>query len=285
MPLRFTVGLVQMTSGTELGANLAAAGELIREAAGKGARLVVTPENTTQIEPDKTRMLAEAQPEATHPAIASFAALAQELQLWLLVGSLTVKASEGKCWNRSYLFAPDGAIAARYDKVHMFDVQVGDGQSYQESKTFEPGRRAVLADLPWGRLGLTICYDIRFAYLYRTLAQAGAAFISAPAAFTEVTGQAHWHVLQRARAIETGCYILSAAQCGTHARGRRTYGHSLVVAPWGEVLADGGTEPGVVLAEIDPAAVTSARHRIPALQHDRPLEPAVVDNALKLAGE
>ncbi len=285
MPLRFTAGLVQMTSGTEIETNVATAAGLIREAAAGGAQLVVTPENTTQIEPDKERLLATAQPEATHPAIPPFAALAAELKIWLLIGSLTVKASETKCWNRSYLFAPDGAVAATYDKVHMFDVEVGDGQSYRESKTFEPGQRPVLADLPWARLGLTICYDIRFAYLYRTLAQAGAQILTAPAAFTEVTGQAHWHVLQRARAIETGCFLLSAAQCGIHARGRRTYGHSLIVAPWGEVLADGGEEPGVVLHEIDPAAVTSARHRVPSLTHDRPLDPPAVANALKLAGE
>jgi predicted amidohydrolase len=285
MSQRFVAGLVQMTSGTEIGENVKVASELIREAKGRGAQFVMTPENTTQIEPDKARVLAEAQPEATHPAIPPFRALAQELGLWLLVGSLTVKASETKCWNRSYLFAPDGSIAARYDKIHMFDVQVGDGQSYRESSSFEPGRQSVLADLPWARVGLTICYDIRFAYLYRALAQAGAQILTAPAAFTEVTGQAHWHVLQRARAIETGCYVLAAAQCGTHARGRRTFGHSLIVAPWGEVLADGGSEPGVVLHEIDLAAVDSARHRVPALTHDCAVEPPVVANALRMAGE
>jgi predicted amidohydrolase len=285
MTQRFVAGLVQMTAGTEIDENVKVASQLIREARGRGAQLVVTPENTTQIEPDKARVLAETQPEATHPAIPPFRALAQELNVWLLIGSLTVKASDAKCWNRSYLFAPDGSIAARYDKIHMFDVQVGDGQSYRESSTFEPGRQAVMADLPWARLGLTICYDIRFPYLYRALAQGGAEILTAPAAFTEVTGQAHWHVLQRARAIETGCYLLSAAQCGTHARGRRTFGHSVIVAPWGEVLADGGTEPGVVTHEIDLAAVASARHRIPALTHDRAVEAPVVANALKLAGE
>ena len=259
MSQRFTVGLVQMTSGTEVLPNVAAASELIREAAGRGAGFVVTPENTTQIEPDKARVLAEAQPEATHPAIPPFATLAKELGIWLLIGSLTVKKSDDKCWNRSYLFAPDGGIAARYDKIHMFDVQVGDGQSYRESATFQAGERAVLAELPWGRLGLSICYDIRFAYLYRALAQAGAGLLTAPAAFTEVTGQAHWHVLQRARAEAGGDRV--------------------------EVLADGGSEPGVITAEIDSAAVTSARHRIPALTHDRGFAQPTVDNALKLAGE
>lgn len=284
MSQRFTAGLVQMTSGTEIEANLRTASELIRAARAKGADFVVTPENTTQIEPDKARVQATAQPDESHPAIPPFSALAQELGIWLLIGSLTVKASETKCWNRSYLFRPDGAIAARYDKIHMFDVQVGDGQSYRESANFAAGDRAVVADLPWGRLGLTICYDIRFAYLYRRLAQAGAGILTAPAAFTEVTGQAHWHVLQRARAIETGSFVLSAAQCGTHARGRRTFGHSLIVAPWGEVLADGGEEPGVVTHEIDMAAVEAARHRIPALTHDRAVEGPEAP-ALKLAGE
>lgn len=285
MTLRFTAGLVQMTSGPDIEPNVRTAGELIRAAAAGGAQFVSTPENTTQIEPDKARVLALAQPEASHAAIPAFSALAAELKIWLLIGSLTVRASETKCWNRSFLFAPDGAVAARYDKVHMFDVEVGDGQTYRESRSFEAGNRPVLADLPWGRLGLTICYDIRFAYLYRTLAQAGAQILTAPAAFTEVTGQAHWHVLQRARAIETGCFVLAAAQCGTHAGGRRTFGHSLIVAPWGEVLADGGSDPGVVLHELDLAAVTNARHRVPALTHDRALEPPLVANALKLAGE
>ncbi|HKY95782.1 MAG TPA: nitrilase-related carbon-nitrogen hydrolase, partial [Kiloniellales bacterium] len=188
MSERFTAALVQMTSGTEVADNIRQATALIREAAAKGGQLIVTPENTTQIEPDKARVLAEAQPEATHPAVPAFSALAQELGRWLLIGSLTIKQSDTKCWNRAYLFAPDGAIAARYDKIHMFDVEIGDGQSYRESKSFEPGRRAVMADLPWGRLGLTICYDIRFPQLYRALAKAGAAFIAAPAAFTEVTG-------------------------------------------------------------------------------------------------
>lgn len=285
MSQRFTVGLVQMTSGTEILPNIATASDFVRQAAELGAKFVITPENTTQIEPDKIKALAEARPEESHAAVPRFSALAAELGIWLLIGSLTVKAGPDKCWNRSYLFAPDGGIAARYDKIHMFDVQVGDGQSYRESASFQPGDRAVLADLPWGRVGLTICYDIRFAYLYRALAQGGADFLTSPAAFTEVTGQAHWHILQRARAIETGSYVFAAAQCGTHAKGRRTFGHSLIVAPWGEVLADGGSEPGVVTAEIDPAAVTAARHRIPALTHDRPFAPPAVANALKLAGE
>jgi len=180
-----------------------------------------------------------------------------------------VRVAEDKAANRSILLDPAGRIAARYDKIHMFDVNVPDGQSYRESRAFRPGDVAVLADLPWGRLGLTVCYDLRFPYLYRALAQAGASFLSVPSAFTKLTGEAHWHVLLRARAIETGCFVFAPAQCGTHAEGRQTYGHSLIVAPWGEVLADGGEAPGVVLAEIDPARVDTARSMVPALRHDR----------------
>ncbi len=265
----FKVGLVQMTSGPEIEPNIEAASAFIRQAAGEGAKLVVTPENTTMIETARDRILEKALPEESHPGVPAFAALARELGIWLSIGSMTIGLGGEKAANRSFLFGPDGRIAARYDKIHMFDVQVPDGQTYRESATFQPGGKAVVADLPWGRLGITICYDVRFAYLYRALAKAGASFITTSAAFTEMTGQAHWHVLQRARAIETGSFVFAAAQTGEHVNKRRTYGHSLVVAPWGEVLADGGTEPGVVLAEIDPALVAKARGTVPSLQHDR----------------
>jgi len=270
----FTVGLVQTSSGDELAPNIAAAAELIRRAAGEGADFVLTPENTTMITSGRERILAQAAPEESHPAVPAFAELAQELGVWLLIGSLSIRLDEETAANRSYLFGPDGRIAARYDKIHMFDVEIPDGQSYRESATFRPGGRAVTAELPWGRLGLSVCYDLRFPQLYRGLAKAGADFLSIPAAFTEFTGKAHWHVLQRARAIETGCFVFAPAQCGTHAGGRRTYGHSLVVAPWGEVLADAGEEPGVVLAEIDPGRIAEARRMVPALTHDRPFETA-----------
>ncbi len=265
----FRAACVQMTSGDALEANIAAASALIEQAADAGAAFVATPENCTLIAPKKARMLAAAQPEATHPAIPVFAELAARHGLWLLIGSLTVKLDAETCANRSLLFGPDGAIVARYDKIHMFDVEIPDGQSYRESATFRPGAEAVLASLPWGGLGMTVCYDLRFPALYRSLAQAGASFLSVPAAFTQFTGQAHWHVLLRARAIETGCFVIAPAQCGEHAGGRRTYGHSLIVAPWGEVLADGGETPGLVLAEIDPAKVAEARRMVPALTHDR----------------
>jgi predicted amidohydrolase len=258
-----------MTSGREPAANVEAAGAFIREAAAAGAALIMTPETTNMMEPRRRLMFEKARPEVEDPAVAAFAALAAELQVWLLIGSLVVKIAEDKAANRSILFDPAGETAARYDKIHMFDVEIPDGQSYRESKAYRPGGRVVTADLPWGRLGMTVCYDLRFPALYRNLAQAGASFLTVPSAFTRFTGAAHWHVLLQARAIETGCFVFAPAQCGTHAGERETYGHSLIVAPWGEVLADGGAEVGVVMAEIDPAEVAKARQMIPALTHDR----------------
>jgi predicted amidohydrolase len=266
----FNVGLVQMTSGREHGPNIEAASAMIRKAAAQGADFVLTPENTTMMEPDKRRLMEKAFAEEEHPAIPAFRELARELKIWLLIGSLCVRTEETRAANRSILFAPDGAVAARYDKIHMFDVDIPDGQTYRESATFRPGERAVTADLPWGRLGMTVCYDLRFPHLYRALAQAGASFLTVPAAFTKFTGEAHWHVLLRARAIETGCFVLAPAQCGTHAEERRTYGRSLAVAPWGEILTDGGEEPGVSVVRIDPNKVQEARNMVPSLSGDRP---------------
>ncbi len=284
MSKTFTVACVQMTSGPEIMPNVEAASRLVREARKAGATFIVTPENTTFIDPIRERALSKAQGEATHPAIPAFQALAAETGAWLLIGSLTIKLDATTCANRSFLFSPKGKIAARYDKIHMFDVDLVNKESYRESATFRPGRQAVTADLPWGRLGLTVCYDMRFAYLYRALAQAGSSFITVPSAFTRPTGQAHWHVLLRARAIETGCFVFAAAQTGEHAEGRKTYGHSLIVAPWGEVLADAGDDVGFITATIDPAKVTEARNMVPALKHDREFSlPS--DSALKIAGE
>ncbi len=265
----FRAALVQMNSGRELGPNIDTACRLVREARSAGAELILTPENTTMVEPKRALILEKAVGEADHPAIPAFRSVAAETGAWLLIGSLTIRLDERSCANRSFLFSPAGEIVARYDKIHMFDVDLAGGESYRESATFRPGARAVVADLPFGRLGLTICYDLRFAYLYRGLAQAGAVFLSVPAAFTVPTGRAHWHILLRARAIETGCYVFAPAQCGEHAEGRRTYGHSLVVSPWGEIIAEGGEEPGVILADIDPAKVEEARRMVPALVHDR----------------
>ena len=264
-----------MTSGREVAGNIAAASDLIRQARANGADFIMTPEITNMLEPKRAVAMEKAVPEAEDAALAAFQVLAAELQVWLLIGSLVVRGSGDRLANRSILLDPAGRIVARYDKIHMFDVEIKDGQSYRESRAYRPGDKAVIADLPWGRLGMTICYDVRFAYLYRALARAGAAFLSVPSAFTKLTGKAHWHVLLRARAIETGCFVFAPAQCGTHAEGRETYGHSLIVAPWGEVLADGGDTPGVIQAEIDPARVEKARAMIPALQHDRAFsEPA-----------
>lgn len=265
----FTVACVQMNSGRDLAPNIAAAGDLIRAAHAKGAKLVVTPENTTIIEPDRIAALAKAPYEAEHPGLATFGNLAKELGLWLVIGSMPVRAEETRIANRQFVFAPDGRVVARYDKIHMFDVDLPTGESHRESAQVRPGHEAVVAATPWGGLGLTICYDVRFAYLHRALAQAGAAMLTGPAAFTVPTGEAHWHVLLRARAIETGCFMFAAAQTGLHAEGRGTYGHSLIIDPWGKVLADGGTEIGVVTAEINTALVTKARHAVPALGHDR----------------
>ena len=261
--------LIQLRSGRDMARNIAEASALIREAAGQGANFVSTPEMTNILEPDRPRLRALARPEAEDESVTAFAALARELGLWLNIGSLALKGPGEKLLNRSLLFAPDGAIAARYDKIHLFDVDLPTGESLRESHAYEGGTSAVLAETPLGPIGLTICYDMRFPQLYRTLAQAGAKLFTVPSAFTVPTGQAHWHVLLRARAIETGSFVLAAAQGGRHESGRETYGHSLIVSPWGEVLAEAGTEPAIVMSGIDLAQADLARARIPALAHDR----------------
>lgn len=276
---------MQLTSGTEPDANLDAAAALIRRAHASGADLVMTPETTDMMESRRHLAFEKARPEPDHAGLARFGALAAELGIWLLAGSFVVRLGAERLANRSLLFDPQGRVAARYDKIHMFDVEIPDGQSYRESRAYRPGREAVTADLPWGCLGLTVCYDLRFPQLYRALAQGGARFITVPSAFTRFTGQAHWHVLLRARAIETGCFIFAPAQCGHHANDRETYGHSLIVAPWGEVLADGGEDPGVVMAEIDPAAVAKARSMVPSLDHDRPFDGPELREPRREAGE
>ncbi len=257
--------------------NVAEAAALIREAAAQGADFITTPEMTNILEPDRPRLRSLARPEAEDASVAAFSALARELGLWLNIGSLALRGDAEKLVNRSLLFAPDGSIAARYDKIHLFDVDLPTGESLRESHAYAGGAEAVLVETPKGPIGLTICYDMRFAHLYRMLAQAGAKLFTVPSAFTVPTGQAHWHVLLRARAIETGSFVLAAAQGGTHESGRQTYGHSLIVSPWGEVLAEAGIEPGIVIADIDLAQADVARARIPSLLHDR----AVTLTALK----
>ena len=270
----FKAAVVQMRSTRSVEENVAAASELIREAASAGADFIATPEMTPLMESERARLDTATYPDdGAHPTIAAFQTLASEIGRWLLLGSLAVKTDEGRLANRSILFAPDGGIAARYDKIHMFDVTVSDTERYQESRNFRPGEAPALARLPWGVLGLSVCYDLRFPYLYRALAKAGAEFLAVPSAFTKVTGQAHWHVLLRARAIETGCYVFAPAQGGRHENGRETYGHSLIVDPWGRVIAEAGEEPAIAMAKIDPEEVVKARARIPALTHDVNLSP------------
>jgi predicted amidohydrolase len=266
---RVTVAVLQVNAGTEIDANLQAAAALVRQARGRGAELIALPENVAMMVQGRAKVMARVRPEAEHPGVPFFQDLARETGAWLLTGSLAILEADGRVANRVFLVDPAGAIAARYDKIHMFDVDLGGGESYRESATYRPGERAVVAPTPWGGLGLTICYDVRFPHLYRTLAKAGASIIAVPAAFTVPTGRAHWHVLLRARAIETGCYVIAPAQVGTHDEGRRTYGHALIIDPWGEVLADAGEEPGMILAELDMARVAEARGKVPSLQHDR----------------
>ena len=266
----FKAALIQTRTGRDVDANLVATTALIRDAAKGGAQYVQTPEMTNIMELERDRLLTWTWPEEGNPALAHFQSLARELGLWLHIGSMAVKVAETKLANRAYLISPKGAVVARYDKIHMFDVDLPSGESYRESRRYVAGDKAVVAPLPWGNLGITICYDMRFPGLYRNLAQAGAEFLTMPSAFTVPTGKAHWHVLLRARAIEAQCFVLAAAQGGKHDNGRETYGHSLVVGPWGEILAEGGTEPGVIFADIDPAKVAEARGRVPSLEHDRP---------------
>jgi len=264
----FTAACIQVNASNDMAANIGVASDLARKAVAEGADLVLMPENVAMMEWGRANVTAKAMPEETHAALAAFRALAKELKIWLHCGSLSVSQPSGKVANRTYVLNPAGEIVARYDKIHMFDVDLGNGERYTESSTFAAGNSAVAVDLPWGKLGLTICYDLRFPHLYRHLGQAGAHFLTVPAAFTKVTGEAHWHVLLRARAIETGCFVFAPAQTGTHAGDRKTFGHALIINPWGEILADAGTEPGFITAQINVAEVAKARGKIPALGLD-----------------
>ncbi len=266
----FKAALVQLRSVRDLDANVKTACDFIREAASLGAQFIQTPENTTTMGLDRDTLIAKTLPEAGNPHLARFTKLAAELKVWLHIGSMGIKVKGEQLANRAFLIAPDGAIAARYDKIHMFDVDLPGGESYRESKRFTPGAEAVVTDLPWGKLGISICYDMRFPALYRTLAKGGAHILTAPAAFTKPTGEAHWHVLLRARAIENLSFMLAAAQGGMHENGRPTFGHSVIIDPWGEILAEAGVDPCIITADIDLAKVREARARIPSLDHDRP---------------
>lgn len=268
-----------MRSGIDTVRNTEEAERLIRAAAADGAQYVLTPEMTTILDRDRARLLASIGTEDSDPALKRFRALARDLGIYLHIGSMAIRLpgqgpqGDDAVANRSYLIGPDGDIASVYDKIHMFDVDLAGGESYRESRLYRPGNVAVVADLPWARLGLTVCYDVRFPQLHRALAESGASVIAVPAAFTRTTGEAHWHVLLRARAIETGSFVIAAAQGGTHEDGRETYGHSMIVDPWGRILAEADTEAGFVAAEIDPAASGEARARIPALVNARVFAP------------
>ncbi|MBV8938159.1 MAG: carbon-nitrogen hydrolase family protein [Alphaproteobacteria bacterium] len=273
----FTAACIQFTSARDYELNIRLVSDLVRRARDGGADFVMTPENTGLTEPNGKLRREKARDEANHPVLAALREVAKETDAWLLIGSLAVDLSrepgtapgEHRLANRSYLVDPSGSVLARYDKIHMFDVDLAGGESYRESNAFRPGGDTVLAETPWGMLGMSVCYDLRFPHLYRALAQAGADFLAIPSAFTVPTGKAHWHVLLRARAIENGCFVFAPAQWGEHAEGRRTYGHSLIVDPWGEVLADAGKGVGIISARIEVAAIAKARRMVPSLQHDR----------------
>lgn len=265
----FTAALVQLRTGLLPQDNIVEATRLIRDAAAAGAVYIQTPEVTNIMQENRKALFDLLAYESDDLSLKAYRELARELGVHLHIGSLALKATADRAVNRSFLIAPDGEVIASYDKIHMFDIDLPNGETYRESANYQPGETAVIADLPWGRIGLTICYDLRFPALYRALAEAGASFISVPAAFTQKTGEAHWHSLLRARAIENGCYVLAAAQGGLHQNKRETFGHSLIVDPWGEIIAEGSKDPGFVIAKIDPEKVTSVRASIPSLQHGR----------------
>jgi predicted amidohydrolase len=268
MTRKLRLAAIQLRSGIDPAANRASAMPLLREAAIAGARFIATPENTMRLDRDRTRMLAAVGPEEGDAELKAWARAAQELGVWLLLGSGAIATGNGKVFNRSFVFNPDGKIAARYDKINLFDVTLGGGETYRESETVEGGAQAVVVEGPMSaKIGLTICYDLRFAPLYSALANAGAEIITVPAAFTVPTGQAHWETLLRARAIETAAFVIAPAQGGRHEDGRATYGHSLIVDPWGKVIAKlDHDEPGVLVADLDLDMVAAARAKIPAWQ-------------------
>ena len=288
MSARFTAACVQFTAGPDPEPNLRTVSDLVRRARDVGADFIMTPEASNFIESGRRRR-EKARREADDPFLAGMRGVARETGAWLLIGSLVIDptgepdatAGETRLANRSFLVDPGGVIVARYDKIHMFDIDLPGGESYRESNAYRPGDSTVVVEMPWGRLGMSVCYDVRFPYLYRALAHSGADFLTVPSVFTVPTGNAHWHVLLRARAIENGCFVFAPAQSGEHAAGRRSYGHSLIVDPWGEVLADAGEDVGVVSARIEVARIAEVRNMVPSLQHDRRFtEPKLVVHPL-----
>ncbi len=265
----FIAAMVQMRTGLLPAPSLAQGIKLIRQAAAEGADYVQTPEVSNMMQLNRKALFEHLAAEEDDLSLKAYRALAKELKIYLHIGSLALRFSPEKAVNRSFLIGPDGELLASYDKIHMFDIDLPGGESYRESANYQPGETAIISDLPWGRIGLTICYDLRFPALYRALAESGAIFLTVPSAFTRKTGEAHWHTLLKARAIETGCFVFAAAQAGLHENKRETFGHSLIIDPWGTVIAEGGVEPGVFMAKIDPTKVETARKAIPSLQHGR----------------
>ena len=265
----FKAACVQLNSGNDMDANLRAAEAGIRSAAADGAQLIMLPEYAALLDGSGRVMRENSFPEEQHPALAKFRALALATRTWLLVGSLTVKVGDERMVNRSYLLSAAGAVAAHYDKIHMFDVTLPSGKVIRESSAYQPGDKAVVAATPWGLLGMTICYDLRFPQLFRALAKAGALFLAVPSSFQRETGTAHWHSLLQARAIENLSYVFAPAMCGDHPGGRMTYGHSLIVDPWGKIIGELGTEPGVVIADVNVDEVLRVRGMLPSLGHDK----------------
>jgi deaminated glutathione amidase len=269
MATAFRAALLQMQTGNDLAANLECVRSMTREAARAGAEFVMTPEYALMMDGSGRVMRERALAADGAPALTELESLARESGVWLLVGSLTLKTAGERMINRSYLLSAEGAVVAFYDKIHMFDATLPTGLVIRESSAYQPGGRAVVADTPWGRFGLTICYDLRFPQLYRALARAGAVHLTVPSSFQRSTGKAHWHPLLKARAIENACFVFAPAMCGEHPGKRETYGHSLVVSPWGEILADGGEAPGIVYADVDVTEVDRVRSLLPSLEHDR----------------
>lgn len=263
------VGCVQLNAGSDTAANLDACAVAVRSAARQGAQLICLPEYCALLDGSGRVMRDGSPPEDRHPGLPAFIALARETQAWILVGSLTVRLPDDRMANRSYLISASGEITARYDKIHMFDCTLPNGKVIRESSAYQPGDQAVLAETPWGPLGMSVCYDLRFPHLYRALAKAGAVMLTVPSSFQRETGPAHWHTLLRARAIENAAWVIAPAMCGDHANGRSTYGHSLVIDPWGGIVAELEDQPGVLVADIDLQRVAKVRSMLPALQHDR----------------
>ena len=269
MPNKFTAACIQNNASPDIDENIEICLALAKRASSEGAQLIATPEYFSGFRTKDALIIPTAFPEAQHPAIPAFRKAAKELNAFFLLGSLGITNSDGRISNRSYLIDAAGNVVAKYDKIHMFDVELEPGKFYTESATIFPGNHGVVAPTPWGGLGMSVCYDLRFASLYRHLAHNGASILAVPAAFTKVTGEAHWHVLNRARAIEHGCFVIAPCQYGSITGGGECYGHSLIIDPWGNVLADGGDDEGIIIAEIDMDLVSEARRKIPALTHDR----------------